>query len=654
MQLDSILSRYFSNIRVAEWLFARHDLKQVNAKALDNACVYTIGFRPHHNVRSPMDIEDMLIVHAIEASFVLGVVYGLGKPHIFAETPFMAGQRPVTRRFAVDLSVTDALEFMETNYFADGKMAVIFRRFLHTNDGSLPVVVAATLHQPCDVPYTLGALIMSTDVFEAPQCPNCGRCGKRCKCSFDSYAPTGAIKHNCFSWNQFSSMFLSKAQHGLARIRITARLPNMGDVLISHNELPVRTVIDRGHGTYITLLKRKAVQGLGLDVVPVRLESPLLSSSLSNDFLDLHNHYVVRKRQRQPDPHEQAPAQSASAELQDELQTIDLSEIDTACNPFPAIGFKEMQSLLGHADDTLAPSHSIEFDMAATTHSSTEATPNPLLPELLTPSILHNRNNVLPEFPQVTTLASPTQPPPSSTDVEATKDIVNDIEDILKARMSLSATQAESTAYSNALMLKQRSANNQISASVMRDEESHQPSRDKPPKRSSKKARTSSSSLSSSVSGDSDTSARKNACSTCSARFKMRGDLLRHIRTVHEGKKRYQCPRCPKAFGHSGHLNRHIQSVHLQQRRFKCEICGFQFFQASHLQSHMNHVHNPNKPFQCTDCGVRVNSEVALRSHRSKTKCGAFRGSNVRLRSDLHPPISQSRNTGSQGLPMKV
>ncbi|KAI0564847.1 hypothetical protein FGB62_23g111 [Gracilaria domingensis] len=597
----------------------------------------------------------MLIVHGLAGTFVLGIVYGLGEPHTFAKTPFMAGQRPVTRRFAVDLSVCDAVEFLETNYFLDGKMAVVFRRFLHINDGSLPCVVDATLHEPCDIPHTLGPLIMRINVLEAPACPNCGRCGKRCMCSFDSYLPSGAITHNCFSWNQLTAMVFRKAQRSLARFRITARLANVGDVCITHTELPVRTVVDRGHGRYITLLKRKAVHGMGLDVVPVRLESPLLSSSISNDFLDLHNHYVVRKRRRQPDQ-EQLLTQTASAQdganLQEALQTIDISELPTDCNLFSDVSANEMRRLLDNTDNTLAPSQSIQFDTLPTTHSLTEAALNSNAPpELFTPPLVHNLGN-----PPVTTLGTHYQPELASTDIAGQQNIVDDIENILRARMSATATQAHQTTPSpHAMDFAPQPPSNQISE--VNSGESHQHPDDMRSNRSTKKARTSSASLStnSTASGSSDVSEKKHICSTCSARFKMRGDLLRHIRTVHEGKKRYQCPRCPKAFGHSGHLNRHIQSVHLQQRRFKCNICGFQFFQASHLQSHMGHVHNPNKPFKCSDCGVRVNSKVALRTHRTKTKCGTLIAeSNAGSGNDVSPPVPSSQATNSQRLSMGV
>ena len=83
---------------------------------------------------------------------------------------------------------------------------------------------------------------------------------------------------------------------------------------------------------------------------------------------------------------------------------------------------------------------------------------------------------------------------------------------------------------------------------------------------------------------------RKHKCTICEARFKNRGDLLHHVKVLHEGKCIYVFKTCGKSFGHSGHLNRHIQSVHLHQRRFKCQFCHYEFYKAWHLQSHIRHI----------------------------------------------------------------
>lgn len=114
----------------------------------------------------------------------------------------------------------------------------------------------------------------------------------------------------------------------------------------------------------------------------------------------------------------------------------------------------------------------------------------------------------------------------------------------------------------------------------------------------------------------SDDAERKHACSRCNARFKMRGDMQRHQRLVHDKTKNFVCDTCGKAFGHSGHLNRHKQS-HRGERRFKCKLCGFDFLQKSHLLSHMKHIHSSAAEGEhgCSLCKLSMASVDDLRGH---------------------------------------
>lgn len=109
---------------------------------------------------------------------------------------------------------------------------------------------------------------------------------------------------------------------------------------------------------------------------------------------------------------------------------------------------------------------------------------------------------------------------------------------------------------------------------------------------------------------------RKHACTVCPSRFKLRGDLQRHIMVVHEKEKRFECGTCGKTFGHSGHLNRHAQS-HRGERRFKCSHCGYKFLQRSHLLSHVEHVHGSSRDrvHGCSLCKLRVATVSELRRH---------------------------------------
>lgn len=109
--------------------------------------------------------------------------------------------------------------------------------------------------------------------------------------------------------------------------------------------------------------------------------------------------------------------------------------------------------------------------------------------------------------------------------------------------------------------------------------------------------------------------ARAHACARCPARFRMRGDLKRHVRTVHERERAHVCGDCGRSFGHSGHLNRHVASVHLNVRAHACGACGDRFFQASHLRSHIAHVHASGARFACALCKSCLATAGGLRSH---------------------------------------
>ena len=44
--------------------------------------------------------------------------------------------------------------------------------------------------------------------------------------------------------------------------------------------------------------------------------------------------------------------------------------------------------------------------------------------------------------------------------------------------------------------------------------------------------------------------------------FVQKGDLNRHITSVHEGKRPYDCNICDKTFTQTSHLKQHIKGVH--------------------------------------------------------------------------------------------
>gem|GEM_PF-4834878 len=59
-------------------------------------------------------------------------------------------------------------------------------------------------------------------------------------------------------------------------------------------------------------------------------------------------------------------------------------------------------------------------------------------------------------------------------------------------------------------------------------------------------------------------STTSHVCATCGKAFKKKGNLNRHIKTVHEKQKPFKCEHCGRTFGQKEHLNKHIKVVHPQ------------------------------------------------------------------------------------------
>jgi uncharacterized Zn-finger protein len=60
--------------------------------------------------------------------------------------------------------------------------------------------------------------------------------------------------------------------------------------------------------------------------------------------------------------------------------------------------------------------------------------------------------------------------------------------------------------------------------------------------------------------------------------FPQKGNLKRHIESVHEGKKPYKCKLYEESLSVKRHLKKHIESVHDGKKPLKCEFCKDSFF----------------------------------------------------------------------------
>ena len=81
-------------------------------------------------------------------------------------------------------------------------------------------------------------------------------------------------------------------------------------------------------------------------------------------------------------------------------------------------------------------------------------------------------------------------------------------------------------------------------------------------------------------------------CIICGKTFSLTGGLKRHIKTAHEGRRRYhRCDHCGKSFSEFSNLKKHIKFVHEGQKDHKCEHCGKSFSEFSYLKKHIKTIH---------------------------------------------------------------
>ena len=141
------------------------------------------------------------------------------------------------------------------------------------------------------------------------------------------------------------------------------------------------------------------------------------------------------------------------------------------------------------------------------------------------------------------------------------------------------------------------------------------------------------------------------ACEACGKLFYFEGNLMKHMRTLHEGikqQKEHICDSCGKAFYHAGILKNHIgrcgeeaqidvkcekcdrmfknnklKKIHIRyfhmegvKNFFICDYCGKKFPNKSYLKVHKDTIHqeNPNQ-HTCEECGKGFYGKHNLRKH---------------------------------------
>ena len=65
-----------------------------------------------------------------------------------------------------------------------------------------------------------------------------------------------------------------------------------------------------------------------------------------------------------------------------------------------------------------------------------------------------------------------------------------------------------------------------------------------------------------------DVAGRLYTCMECGRRFTQKGNLKRHVMSVHKGDRPFACNQCDATFGTKRNLSRHISAVHKKEKLF--------------------------------------------------------------------------------------
>ena len=126
---------------------------------------------------------------------------------------------------------------------------------------------------------------------------------------------------------------------------------------------------------------------------------------------------------------------------------------------------------------------------------------------------------------------------------------------------------------------------------------------------------------------------KKHNCALCAACFEEREDLIDHELSFHdkkvsnprntkslktevkEGEQTYSCSICSNEFAEFLELRKHTAKAHDGKKIFKCPFCTDVFPQMKDIKAHLKKVHGGKKPHNCSFCDAAFLKRVTLRYH---------------------------------------
>ena len=135
---------------------------------------------------------------------------------------------------------------------------------------------------------------------------------------------------------------------------------------------------------------------------------------------------------------------------------------------------------------------------------------------------------------------------------------------------------------------------------------------------------------------------KEHKCEICHQNFPFKNDLINHIKTVHEDRKRYldrqikafltetevfKCKDCNKGFLSKKTMEIHEKQVHQKikpSQRYICNECKASFEKKQQMEWHITSVHLDKKPYKCNLCVESFFIDSQLKQHLKKTHriCG--------------------------------
>ena len=102
-------------------------------------------------------------------------------------------------------------------------------------------------------------------------------------------------------------------------------------------------------------------------------------------------------------------------------------------------------------------------------------------------------------------------------------------------------------------------------------------------------------------------------CTFCGTAYKLRCQLLYHIKAMHAGS-RFVCPQCQCTLSTRGGLTEHVKHVHQKLARYKCQHCGKGYSHRSHYLDHLA-IHTGVKRNVCPVCQRHFAFGHTLKDH---------------------------------------